>query len=122
MATLREMNDCSFGNVPILEDGLVKGVLSEKSIVYYIVEEKTFHLPETLKLRDIEHYLRIENHQREQYAFVSGQALISDVSNLFHKALDHGARIGMVFLTQTGKETERLQGIVTAWDLAARDV
>lgn len=119
--TLREMNDCSYGNVPILEEGVVKGVLSEKSIVHYIVQEKSFHIPETLKLKDIKPYLLIENHQREQYAFAAKNALISDVSNLFHKALDQGARIGMVFLTQNGKETERLQGIVTAWDLAGYD-
>lgn len=119
--TLREMNDLSFGNVPILEGGVVKGVLSEKSIVHYIVQEKRFHIPDSLKLEDIKTYLLIENHQREQYAFAAKNALISDVSNLFHKALDKGARIGMVFLTQTGKDTERLLGIVTAWDLAGYD-
>ncbi len=119
--TLNEMNDHSFGNVPILEGGLVKGVLSEKAIVNYIVEEKRFYIPESLTLEDIRHYLVMESHQKEQYAFVDRNALISDVSNLFHRALDQGARIGMVFITRNGRKDEQLLGIVTPWDLAGND-
>ncbi len=119
--TLREMNEHSFGNVPILKDGVVKGVLSEKSIVQYIVMEKGFSIPETLTLGDIRSYLTRESHRKERYAFVSKNTLISDVANLFHKALDQGARIGMVFITGKGGEEEKLLGIVTAWDLAGSD-
>lgn len=119
--TLREMNEHSFGNVPILKDGVVKGVLSEKSIVQYIVMEKGFSIPETLTLGDIRSYLTRESHRKERYAFVGKNTLISDVANLFHKALDQGARIGMVFITGKGGEEEKLQGIVTAWDLAGSD-
>ena len=119
--TLNEMNEHSFGNVPILQDGVVKGVLSEKSIVQYIVKEKGFSIPETLTLGDIRPYLTRESHRKERYVFVGKNALISDVANLFHKALDQGARIGMVFITRSGSEEEKLLGIVTAWDLAASD-
>ena len=120
IATLRQMNDRSFGNVPIMEKGIVKGVLSEKAIVNYLVREEKFHISDKLCLKDIRDYLLLENHQKECYRFVKKDALISDVSALFHQAIDQGYRIGMVFITEHGRSDERVLGIVTAWDLAGR--
>ena len=117
--TLQVMNEHSFGNVPILKDGLVCGILSEKAMLNYMVQEKNFHLSDRILLSDLKDHLLLENHRKEYYRFVSQSALISDVSQLFHDALDHGARIGMVFLTQHGRKEEKLLGIVTAWDLAS---
>lgn len=118
LETLQAMNDRSFGNVPILENGLVTAVLSEKAIVNYLVQDQAFHLSDKLKLSDLREHLLLENHRKEFYRFVRKDALISDVSRLFHDVLDQGARVGMVFLTQHGRSDEELLGIVTAWDLA----
>lgn len=118
--TLKEMNERSFGNVPILENGMVVGVLSEKAIVNFIVGEEQFHLTKDLTLHDIKEYLTLDNPRKEYYRFVKKDALISEVSELFHDALNNGARIGMVFLTKNGRKEEKLLGIVTAWDLAGR--
>ncbi len=118
--SLKEMNDRSFGNVPILEKGVVVGVLSEKGIVNYIVKENKFRISDQLKLADIKEHLALERHSKELYQFVRKDALISDVSDIFHNALRKGARVGMIFITQNGKPEERLLGIATAWDLAGR--
>ncbi|MDO4978070.1 MAG: hypothetical protein Q4E53_12505 [Eubacteriales bacterium] len=118
--TLKEMNERSFGNVPILQDGIVQGVLSEKAIVNFIVQEDQFHLSKELTLNDIKNYLSLENDRKEYYRFVKKDSLISEVSELFHDGINKGARIGMVFITKNGRKEEKLLGIVTAWDLAAR--
>ncbi len=118
--TLREMNDRSFGNVPILEKGVVAGVLSEKAIVNYIVRENTFQISDELRLFDIQDHLLLERQKKEMYQFVKKDALISEVSDIFHNALRKGVRVGMIFVTRNGRPDEKLLGIATAWDLAGR--
>ena len=41
---------------------------------------------------------------------------------LFEKALKKMERIGMIFLTENGKSTERLLGIMTPWDILANQL
>lgn len=112
------MNEHSFGYVPIFRDGIVEGVISERSILNYMVQEQNFVISEEGKLKDMKEYFLLGNHKKERFQFVPKDSLISDVSELFHSALNRGHRIGMVFVTKNGRPEERVLGIVTAWDVA----
>ena len=36
---------------------------------------------------------------------------------MFSDANKHGERIGLIFVTHSGRATEKVLGIITAWDL-----
>ena len=46
-------------------------------------------------------------------------ALATDVAGMFQEALEDKKRLGAVFVTQNGRPTERILGMLTAWDMAA---
>ena len=43
---------------------------------------------------------------------------IFNLKEIFEKAVKEGRRIGLAFVTQTGKKDEKMLGIVSPWDIA----
>ena len=55
----------------------------------------------------IEHPLRTED------------MLVRDIGTMYKKSSDRKERINLIFVTANGKVTERILGIITAWEIAA---
>jgi hypothetical protein len=66
--------------------------------------------------------LPVDNHITETFRFLPWDAKVFDAKDLFEKALKKMERIGMIFLTQNGKPTEKLLGILTPWDILANQL
>ena len=45
--------------------------------------------------------------------------LAPNIAELFQRARTQSKRLGVVFVTAHGKQSERLLGLLTAWDMAA---
>ena len=118
LSAMKEMNEKVYTHVPILKDGKVEGVFSENTLLSYLVDEEIVCIDSNLTFSDIAKYLPIKKHRAETFRFVSRDALLYEVSQLFDNALKKSERIGMVFITQHGGENERVLGIITAWDVA----
>lgn len=43
--------------------------------------------------------------------------VVLDVKKRFEQALQEGRRLGAIFVTKSGKSSEPIAGMVTAWDL-----
>lgn len=114
MQTMKEKN---FTHVPILEKGIIKGVFSENTLFSYVLEEEIIGIEENSTFREIEPYLAIDSHMTEAFRFLPRNANVFEAIQLFEEALKKTQRIGMIFLTETGKETEKLLAIITPWDL-----
>jgi CBS domain-containing protein len=117
--TMMEMEKHTYTHIPILENGIVRGVFSENTLLSYLVDDGIVDIDDSLKFSDISKYLPIENHSAESFRFIPKDALLYDVKTLFEETLKNSDRIGMVFLTQNGKQAESVIGILTAWDVAA---
>lgn len=116
---MEEMLRKSYTHVPIVEDGRVVGVFSENTLLAYLVDEDIVEISRDMRFSDLQAYLPMENHASESFRFVSKDLLGSSISGLFEEGLANGDRIGMIFVTHSGKESQRLLGIITAWDVAA---
>ena len=55
----------------------------------------------------------------EEFIFFPPTGYVEELENEFEKAFRKGKRIGVAFITPTGKKTEKLQGIITPWDILA---
>ena len=50
---------------------------------------------------------------------MSKEALLDEIEEVFAEGRKNKERIGLVFVTHSGKPTEKLLGIISAWDVAA---
>lgn len=69
-------------------------------------------------IREFIDFIPFDKHESEYFAFVSKDALLIDVEEIFKDGLKDNKRIATVFITETGNEKEKLLGLITAWDLA----
>lgn len=121
LPAMKEMAERSFTHIPIVEEGRVAGVFSENTLLSCVLDEEISHYDEKTRFCDISKYLPIEDHASEVFAFASRSTSLQDVKKIFDGALQRGERLGMLFVTQNGKPSEKLLGIVTAWDIAGVD-
>lgn len=110
-----------FSRVPLLDDGRVVGVFSETALLTCMVDQQIVGIDDSVRFRQLEKYLPLEAHTSESFRFVPRDMYVSELADLFEAADRVEDRIGMVFVTQSGKSSERLLGIVTAWDIASTD-
>lgn len=116
--SMEKMYKRAFSHMPILEDGKVVGVFSGSSLMNCVLY-KHIMFSGDLKFRDILDTFTFDQHPSETFRFVSRDTLVSDISDMFDETLKQEERIGMIFVTETGKSEEELLGIITAWDVAA---
>lgn len=116
MTTMREN---LYTHVPILQDGIVIGIFDENSVFNYWADEGIVSIEEDLTFEDIKNYIRLDNREIEEFLFFGSSSYIEKLEKEFGKAFKCGKRIGMLFITATGKTSERVQGIITPWDIIA---
>ncbi|MBR5259139.1 MAG: hypothetical protein IKV48_01460 [Eggerthellaceae bacterium] len=116
--TMAEMLERNFSHIPILKDEKVVGVFSETVLLKCLVEAETLRIDSEMRFRDLEQYLPLESHQGETFRFVGRNTYATDIADMFDEADRSEDLIGMIFITENGKPTERLLGIITAWDIA----
>ncbi len=117
--TMAAMLERKFSHVPILKDERVVGAFSESLLLSCMVESEAFSVDAAMRFTDLERYLPLESHVSEVFRFVSRNTYASDIADMFDRADRSENRIGMLFVTENGKASERLLGIITAWDIAA---
>ncbi|MBQ3106622.1 MAG: CBS domain-containing protein [Eggerthellaceae bacterium] len=110
-----------FSRVPLLDDGRVVGVFSETALLACLVDQQIIGIDDSTRFAQLEKYLPLKAHASESFRFVPRNMYVSELADLFEEADRAQDRIGMVFVTQNGKPSERLLGIITAWDIASLD-
>lgn len=118
LEVMKTMNKNVFTYVPVLEDGKIIGVFSENTIFSYFVSKEDVILEKEVLIREFIDFIPFDKHESEYFAFVSKDALLIDVEEIFKDGLKDNKRIATVFITETGNEKEKLLGLITAWDLA----
>ncbi len=118
---LQKMDKNTYTHVPIIEKNTMVGIFSENTLLSYLAEEGEAVITRDMTMADFKDFLPLGAHRSEAFAFLHRNASFSEVFEIFNKAIKVRQRIGMVFITQTGKSHEKPLGIVTAWDLASPD-
>ncbi len=118
---MKIMDENIFTHVPIIKNNEMIGVFSENTLLSYIVNSGEAIITKDMKMADLAKFLPLAAHRGEKFAFLPRKALLSQVYEVFNKAIQINERIGMLFITENGKQSEKPLGIITAWDLATPD-
>ena len=120
---LQSMLDQNVSHVPVLNpDGTIFGVFSGAMMFVSVVSSDSMAIDGTTVMKIFEPWLPIQNHIGERYWFVARNAPIDDIIGLFGKTLKDGKKLKMLFVTENGKPTEKILGLITPWDILDNDV
>lgn len=119
---LRLMDKNTYTHVPIIEDDKMIGIFSENTLLSYFAESGETIVTDDMTIADFAEFLPLKSHRSECFKFLHAKASLGEVFDLFNKAIVQHKRVGMVFITEHGKETEKPLGMITAWDLASPEL
>ena len=74
-----------------------------------------------MEINDFGDLLKLSNHSNEYYEFAPKDALYTEILERFDS--NYGKRqkrLVLVFITENGKSTEKLQGLITPWDILGK--
>jgi CBS domain-containing protein len=116
---LRTMNKNIYTHVPIMEGERLVGIFSENTLLSFLADAGEAIITKDMTVADFAKHIPLEAHASEVFIFLPKSARLSQIFEVFNKAIHKHERIGMVFITEHGKGTEKPLGIITAWDLAS---
>lgn len=114
---MKEMYDRDLSNLPIMEEGKVIGVFSERTVFELacsglaVTEEMTF--------ADIMDFIELKSNPYVPYTFVPKSLSVPDVLGVFAEAKYNNYRLDIVLITEDGTPDSELLGMISAWDMAA---
>ena len=114
-----EMKKKSFSQFPIFnKEDTVCELINTNTVSRWLssnLEEKGTIIIENVKVKDLIKEIEFKNN----YKFISRNTSIYDAHNLFIKQINTNRRnLDVLFITETGKSTEKLLGLITIEDIA----
>ena len=116
-STIKDMLEKVYTHIPIIENNVLIGVFSENTLLDIVNKNQGIIVDETTKFKEIEEFLKIENHTSEEFIFISKNKNIYDIEEIFKNYFSRKKRIGCVYITDHGKQSESILGMLTAWDV-----
>ena len=113
-----EMRRSGFSHVPVLnEHDAVIGVFNEAAVFDYLWADTETIVGRQMRIEEILPHCRLDTERTESFRFVRPGTPIDDVVDLFLALASPTTRVGAAFVTASGKSTEPLQRLITAWDV-----
>ena len=113
-----KMRKRAITHVPVLDSsGKLFGVFSENTIFSRLCDEEIVMIDENELIRECSKYLPIDQHESEYFGFVGLKKPIADVKAMFDNPMRNDKRLVMLIVTKTGRENQKVEGIITPWDL-----
>jgi len=111
---IRVMRDELNTHVPVYDDnGKFVEMLSESTIAYRVADAVEWKIDgKSLKVWDIQ----LEN-TNDTFTFVEQSKSIYEIETLFESSFSEKKRLGAVFITENGDQSEKIIWIITAMDL-----
>lgn len=111
------MEKRGYSHIPVLTKNKgVFGVFSVGTLFSYARSNPQSAI-EGMTLRDMSAYLPPEKHTTEKFAFVSPEASLYGIKELFTAPGPNHRRVAAVFVTEDGRQSSRLLGMITPWDV-----
>lgn len=114
-SVIKIMSDKNISHIPIFdENDLMIGVISEAALIDIMASSKPVN--DTSIVSDFASYFRVQNNPNETYLFLRKNAYLYEARRLFENRYSDGKRLGVIFLTDTGKQEEKVLGLLAAVD------
>ena len=122
MPIMKDMRENKYTHIPIIENEQVTGVFSENTLFEFIINEEIMSIDDKTLVSDFKNLLPLKEHSSESFHFVSKERTLYEIKQLFEHDFTKNKRIGMIFVTHSGKPTEKMLGIVTPWDVLGENL
>ncbi|NLW70683.1 MAG: CBS domain-containing protein [Eubacteriaceae bacterium] len=113
---LSSMQERGFSHAPMISAGRLTGVFSISTLITFSMKYGGAVLKEDTTVSDFAEFLPIDKHSGEYFAFAPPKALPEELNDLF-SAKRERKRLAIIFITDTGKPSGKLSGMITPWDL-----
>lgn len=114
---MRSMLNNGYSHVPVTDDGALVGIFSIKCLFDYLAENGAGSISDDTRIRELKKYTGIDNRRGERYMFVDENATIVSVRSAFRDHHERNNRLSAVFVTETGSPGEKIQCILSPWDV-----
>lgn len=114
---MKKMSEKLYTHVPVIENSKLVGVFSEDTVFSYMVKNEDILIEKDVMIKEFADFVPIREHRNEIFRFVPRNTPVILVEDEFQKAFSEGKRLAVIFITETGKEIEKILGMITAWDL-----
>lgn len=117
--TAKKMFDNVYTHVPIYKDDNFMGILSETALLRWAgsYANNNMVLNKEATINEMLNLLDQPGNKFNDYEFAPKNMYVLDSRARFESALSNGRRLGAIFITKTGKKDEKIEGMLTAWDL-----
>ena len=120
---VQKMLDNNYTCTPIInKNGVVEGVFSSHSLMLYFNKHKQEIVEETanITIGDLVEFCGLQGDADIEYKFVSRTITVNEVMDLFEKDFNKNKRLEVIFITDNGKQSEKVLALLTHWDLNKR--
>lgn len=104
-------------HVPVIAQGEVKGVFSSTTFFQSYFVNRRLKVDEDFTIADFLSVTGVKEHLNEQFTFISRNERAITLVNKFAKGKSGDKRTPCLFVTEHGKENEKLLGLITESDL-----
>jgi len=111
---MKEMLERNISHVPVINyQGVLFGVYSGSTMFLSVTENATSTFDQMTTLAKFKSYLPINQHIGERYEFVHKTMPIDEIVSLFKATTKTNNKLKMVFVTENGKASEKILGLIT---------
>jgi len=117
---MRMMELRGFSHVPVVKGEEVTGVFSTSTVFSYLIKN-SYTMADDMKVSAFGDLLKINNHSTEFFDFASRDALYSEILEMFDTNYKkREKRLAIIFITRNGRRNEKLEGLITPWDVLGK--
>ena len=120
MEVIKVMQARGISHVPVMEGGILFGVLSAYTVFEFVAQQGMAILSETTKVKTMRDYLPISKHRNEYYLFLPKSATFTDADEAFEKRDSKKRRLVAIFITEHGEPNEHILGMLTPWSVVGK--
>lgn len=120
---MKSMLERNISHVPVLdEEGILYGVYSGSTLFLSLTENPSSIIDSQTMIHAFKPYLPINQHIGERYWFIPKLMPLDEIIDLFGQTTQDGKKLKMLFVTENGKPTEKILGLITPWNVLALDI
>lgn len=116
------MIENNYSHAPVIENNKLIGVFSVSTVFAYIEKKRNITIDEKTKISEFIEYIPIKNHTNESFVFSPKNITVVEVQEIFRKQFINNNRIVAIFITENGRENEKILGLITPWNITGNDI
>ena len=108
------MRDTKHSHIPVVDEGKVVGIFNMQAIVDKILKNKEFKLNQNDEVKDF--MTKIKECYAFDFDFIPRNKPFYEIERMFEKE-NNNKQLKMLFVTDNGLKSEKILGIITAYDI-----